>query len=165
MNRTIKFRAWDGETMYSHESIGEDYDFQIGVNGLILMLNEQFHECGSGVAEEYWQYVDTKAEFMQFTGLTDKNGVDIYEGDIIQFTYWWFDGNEAETLLTGEIVYSDHSMSFQLKGVKNKEWQKHTGYGDDCDYLTPFSELNFEEADFHVIGNIHQNSDLLGGDE
>ena len=100
-------------------------------------------------------------EISQFTGLKDKNGTPIYEGDIIQFTYWWFDGGEAESDLKGTIVYSDHNMSFQLKGVKNKDWERHTGYKNDCDYLTPFSELNFDEADFLVIGNIYQNPELL----
>ena len=98
---------------------------------------------------------------MQFTGLTDSGGVEIYEGDIVEFTYWWFDGNEAESKLTGTIVYSNELMSFQLKGIKNKEWERHTGYENDQEYLTAFSELNFTEADFEVIGNIHENSELL----
>ena len=100
-------------------------------------------------------------KLMQYTGIKDVNGVEIYDGDIVQFTYWWFDGNEAESTLTGLIVYSAHSMSFQLKGVKNKEWERHTGYENDTEYLTPFSELNFDEAAFKVIGNIHENPELL----
>ncbi len=97
----------------------------------------------------------------QFTGRKDMDGVEMYENDIVLFTYWWFDGNIAESNLTGTIVYSDDLMSFQLKGVINEEWQKFTGYENDSTYLTPFSELYFEEADFKVIGNIYQHPELL----
>jgi len=96
---------------------------------------------------------------MKYTGRNDVEGNEVFESDIVQFTYWWFDGNIAESTLTGTIIYSDACMSFQLKGVKNKEWQKHTGHEND--YLTPFSELDFEDADFLVIGNIYQDSHLL----
>lgn len=96
-----------------------------------------------------------------YTGLKDSQDKKIYEGDIVKFTVWWFDGNEAHTELTGTIVYSNENMSFQLKGVKNKEWESHTGFNGCRDYYTPFSELTFDEADFEVIGNIHENPELL----
>lgn len=98
----------------------------------------------------------------QYTGLKDKNGKKIFEGDIVRFIWWWFDGAERESELTGTIVYSSDNMSFQLKGVKNKEWRDFVGANEhDMDYLTPFSELNFCDADFEVIGNIHDNPELL----
>ncbi len=102
-------------------------------------------------------------EVMQFTGRKDSDGVEIYEKDIIQFTVWWFDGSVAETQLTGTIVYSNAYMSFQLKGIKNEEWERHTGYCEDNDYLTPFSELTFADEDLKVIGNVFENPKLIGG--
>ena len=101
-----------------------------------------------------------KETISQYTGENDSNDAEMYGGDIVKFTVWWFDGNEAETTLTGVLVYDDKSLSWALKGVKNGEWGKHTGCSGQ-DHLTPFSELCFDEADFTVIGNIHDNPELM----
>ena len=140
--REIKFRAWDGEAMYSQEDIGDDYDFVIGGEcWLALTVNQQFHECGSGVAEEYWQYVTVDAEFMQFTGLTDKNGVDIYEGDIL-----------SDHIGKGVVEYKERYAAFRIKYGK-----PNVGRGKwFLDY-----NLRGERESLEVIGNIHQNSELL----
>ena len=141
----LNFRAWDGQRMRCED------DFYIR-GGVVY----RFTEFDGPVACDWIP--------MQSTGLADTNGVEIFEGDIVMFTYWWFDGNVAESQLRGVIVYSPELMSFQMKGVKNKDWQRHTGY-NDSDYMTPFSELNFDKADFHVIGNIHQHPHLLESEE
>lgn len=122
--RQFKFRGWDGERFYPSSM----YD---GLDVFFSWMKQK------------------KAAIQQFTGLQDCDGRDIYEGDFVEFTVWWFDGNQRETQLTGEIVWSDCHMSFQLKGVVNDEWRRHTGYDDDS--YTPFSMLNFEDADFRVI--------------
>jgi len=139
MSREIKFRAWfDKKEMH---------------------YSDEYPSLEAFFAYSYhWGQED----LTQFTGLKDKNGKEIYEGDIVLFTYWWFDGDVRDTHLTGVIVYSDKNMSFQLKGVKNEEWKKFTGYTEDDDYLTAFSELNFEEADFEVIGNIYEHPKTNG---
>lgn len=154
--RDIKFRAWDsvsGNISPAFSLFGEFTLLGAVFAWLSHVRGVEGGECGLKDLNSI--------EIMQFTGLKDSEGADIYEGDIIKFTYWWFDGNEAESTLTGGIVYSDYSMSFQLKGVKNKEWEQHTGCLNDTEYLTPFSELTFEEADFLVVGNIYENPNML----
>lgn len=146
----FRFRAWDANTRRMKHQDDAGWFWGCAIDGFDELQDVRLDT------------VFRKASLipMQSTGLLDANGVEIFEGDVVEFTYWWFDGNVAESQLTGEIVYSPQVMSFQLKGVKNAEWQKHTGFSDG-EYLTPFSELTFDEADFRVIGNIHQDGHLL----
>ena len=143
--REIKFRAWDGEDMYLSDNIGDDFDFVVNSNSILLTVNEPFHECGSGVAKEYWQYVKRDAEIMQFTGLKDKDGVEIYEGDILRYV----NKSRVETL-TREVIFTDgmflveesDDCGHQVSGICSDE--NHKG-----------SHVGF------VIGNIYENPELL----
>ena len=66
MNREIKFRAWSNETMdYFPETHTES-------------LNANFQPGGHGTGEE--------PIFMQYTGLKDRNGKMIYEGDVVDLS-------------------------------------------------------------------------------
>ena len=85
----------------------------------------------------------------QFAGLTDKNGKKIFEGDIGR--YKQTDGakrNGKPIICTGKVVYNAKTASY---AVESKD---EAG----CNYFD-----YFPIKDFEVIGNIHDNPELLGG--
>lgn len=84
----------------------------------------------------------------QYTGLKDKNGVEIYEGDLLKPFY---DNGEIY-----EVIWHEESSSFRV-----------ATYLDNCHGGT-FAELFFmddinEECN-EIIGNIYENSELLKED-
>ncbi len=98
----------------------------------------------------------------QCTGLRDSNNELIYEGDIVNFTYWWFDGmGEADSQLIGEVIYIPELMSYALRGVKNKDWIRHIGGDEGTSDTVPFATWRFDGDDFKIIGNVHDNPELL----
>ena len=86
----------------------------------------------------------------QYTGLTDKNGRKIFEGDIIHLEYSQvFFGGVYFGEYTAEVPYKEGC--FITDGINN---------GDEIE--TPLSGFNNDEVE--IIGNIHDNPELLGGE-
>jgi len=123
--REIKFRAWDAEReqMFTHPKWVE---FR-AKHGVITAHN---YNRASNVQT---------LELMQFTGLTDKNGVEIYEGDIVKFK--WLGE------YTGVIKYED--CGFGLS------------YNANDEQMNVAMRRFYFDKNAEVIGNIHENPELL----
>ncbi len=81
----------------------------------------------------------------QSTGLKDKNGMEIYEGDILQYT-WYEDKGQYGITHNKQMEIKFMDASFSVSRLANDPYQ-------------------FRSKDWEVIGNIHQNPDLLKGDK
>lgn len=134
----IKFRAWDRTTHKDGVMVPWEELKKFPCEVVFLPLFE--------------------VELMQYTGQTDSGGQEIYEGDIIEFTYWWFDGDERESQLIGVIGFEN--MSFTLERITNDFFQNHTGYKKGEGSIS-FGELTYSDDDFKVIGNKFENPELL----
>jgi len=136
MNRVIKFRAWDKEEKKMYFDVQNNYD------------NIREQTC----------FQDNNLELMQFTGLKDKNGKEIYEGDILMYK------NNMSVKNPGIPFDSYHKVCFGEYDFGEYEDQED-GYGwyiQDIDVENDGSSLTPISSDlYEVIGNINENPELL----
>ncbi len=121
--RKIKFRVWDKEKKEMKTCCP---NYLVGGDGT---LHWQFG------LQEPWPLIAREHEVMQYTGLKDKNGKEVWEGDIML---------SKDRLRRHVVAYNDCAGRWKLDGL-GKAWND--------------SDPSWFELE--VVGNIHENGDLL----
>lgn len=139
MSRPIKFRVWSKEVkrMYPVELLAHPTETGFDSIGI----------TDSGF--ETWLEGD-EFELMQFTGLKDKNGVEIYEWDIVRIRH----PHDKVRLPSGKTVYGDFADTIGQVFW----WDEEGGWYHGNDAGRPPKRM-WEHCE--VIGNIYENKNLL----
>jgi len=145
--REIKFRAWDGYKIHY------PVNFEFGISGVSGKTSIAFVPFGS-------LGYTTTSHIMQYTGLKDKNGVEIYEGDIIIIEDVYKD-----IILDDGTGPSEPFNHLAPVAFKQAEYGVDIKDGADifCSGFWSFQSIRYEtgQDDYEVIGNICENPELL----
>jgi uncharacterized phage protein (TIGR01671 family) len=127
--REIKFRVWNKD----------EKRFLNDVESGFFTLNDMKY--------------DDPHIFMQYTGLKDKNGIEIYEGDVLEVVYYNHTGKN--TKLIQEVYYLEESGCFCVKTVG-----KEVNTIEDDRNNVPLHWTS-QPSTIAYLGNIHENPELL----
>lgn len=134
MNREIKFRIWADNKFYNKCLVGNTNN-----------TNDEKWTCPMVWLEKQKEWVHCDNGIIcQYTGLHDKNGKEIYEGDIVYCQTKYGKAKAIIKFIDGKFVaYWDSILTHPQNG-----------------HCIACYEINKR---FEVIGNIYDNSELLGG--
>lgn len=134
--RELKFRVWDKKYSEWIESSYNNNKY-IPIDGWCKVVNIAHDDVSY---EKWWiddEYESSRIEIMQYTWLKDKNGKEIYEGDIVQCSQKW-------QIMLWKVVFKDGMFWWEFE----KSWFSYL-YGV------------IDKFKWEVIGNIHENPELI----
>ncbi|MHC1575972.1 MAG: YopX family protein [Methanosarcinaceae archaeon] len=140
--RDIKFRAWDEQQKTMHKVDDIKY-CPAGIRVFENVIAENGRRIiSSGIGD----VINSPAVLMQYTGLHDVNGKEIFDGDIIRRTEY------KPGIYT--VIWDEYRVAWWLKNIKQRELE----YADDyCQLLNN----GWEQSRNEVIGNRFENPELM----
>lgn len=138
INREIKFRAWDLDRKKMRGVQG----FRINVDGCKTWNCTENPNNWEPRVTDHPKH--TGAIIMQFTGLKDKNGKEIYEGDIVRFYH------DEEGWNNGFIKFEHGAFIIACDNLP-----------DSYDLLVNYSNSESWTDNLNVVGNIYENPESL----
>lgn len=139
--REIRFRTWIPEAIHPLTETGMFYQDNQYLYSFLRRIYQQFQ-----LAHPAGMPFQTEERLMQFTGLLDKNGVEIYEKDIVRlYLLGWVESYHKNYVVT---------------------WRDFQWYFDSTEEDDGAAEISLDKKwtpQSEVIGNIYQNPELIKG--
>ena len=167
--REIKFKAWSKKLGRFVNPDKLNHNINLGLSSTLIYYDQVTGQFG-----------EEECELVQFTGIKDRNGKEVYEGDIVQCKYhyipikWWSTQEEIPEIKK-RTEESRKKFNLETNSIKFR-------YGSFCWGCTPLVEFDiinnmlvekFERGqthcndyeqkwwDFEIIGNVFENPELL----
>lgn len=136
--REIKFKIWD-------KTRNKMLTSNCGAFLLTQEGNAVFHQNGNNPLEALIEQIDY--EVLMYTGLKDKNGTEIYEGDIIR----------THENRIQKVIWHNNGFKLEYKFKRSYRGESYWETRKDIE----LSETNNKRWGIKVIGNIYENPELL----
>lgn len=128
----VRYRAWDSVKKEMFKDT-----FAITESGQVVVVEQE-----SVASSPDYVFVDHLV-IMQSTGLKDKNGKDIFEGDVLEIE------DEGEVLGNAKLTWDKERAVFMIEAIS-------------VDDIAPFHEILSDESySYRVVGNVYENPELL----